>query len=720
MNKPQKITPFKHFCLSVGVIPSAYTDAMSYYELLEWLCQFLQETVIPTVNNNSEVVTELQNLFVQLQNYVSNYFDNLDVQEEINNKLDEMAESGQLTDIIAQYLGLAGLLCYNTVADMKVAENLTNGSFTLTYGHDTYNDGKGGKFKVREVTNQDVVDNYNIIALADENLVAELIQDKYTVTSFNTVSEMLACPTLKEGMTAQTLGYYEANDGGAGEYVIIDNDALIDDGGLIHELANGLFAVLIVKNTLHSKQFGIKGDNTTDVTNKLNYFFTLPYNKIIDNGTYLINNTIFVKGTWNSSQTADKLTVKFEDCSFNYQGTAGSSSFIFYNTRHNIIDGLNIDITSNSNSVCIIGSYESTYNNFAIKNLKITTDDTLLTGKTFRTANIQHITFNNCIIRGSTTFDTTNENYYINCVNFNETMLNGNTTNSDDTATWVSDLVIINGNRFNENLNFINCDLSYSTSSIFAINTVQSGIYTNSLSKACINCNNCYFDSSVQLVKNYDNKNMSINLIECKMAGNNLTLNPSIFYKDYLKNTQISSSDVFPDHLPAGNMNLAYNGDMSTAGSYGDGNWLTGTDNSYMTKTYETSSKNIHNRCRQIVINHDVYIKVAMVKTPSEGIYTFGVRFMVTSGNANIRLIFGPNGEATNYVTITNNKEYFLTTNKGLQEYETNINIEPKIHITGGTDEAPITIQFYEVIVTPGKFILPNTPLHAGAILSEN
>ena len=97
MNKPQKLTPFKHFCLSIGVIPSAYTDAMTYYELLEWLCQFLQDNVIPTVNNNSEVVTELQN-------YVSHYFDNLDVQEEINTKLDEMSADGTLTSLISAYV----------------------------------------------------------------------------------------------------------------------------------------------------------------------------------------------------------------------------------------------------------------------------------------------------------------------------------------------------------------------------------------------------------------------------------------------------------------------------------------------------------------------------------------------------------------------------------------------------------------------------------------
>lgn len=42
--------------------------------------------------------------FVELKDYVDNYFDNLDVQEEINNKLDEMAEDGTLANIIANFI----------------------------------------------------------------------------------------------------------------------------------------------------------------------------------------------------------------------------------------------------------------------------------------------------------------------------------------------------------------------------------------------------------------------------------------------------------------------------------------------------------------------------------------------------------------------------------------------------------------------------------------
>lgn len=83
-------------------IPLAFDETMSYYETLCGLLAYLKDTVIPTVNNNADAVIELQNLMEELQNYVDNYFEDLSVQEQINNKLDAMAESGELAEIINQ------------------------------------------------------------------------------------------------------------------------------------------------------------------------------------------------------------------------------------------------------------------------------------------------------------------------------------------------------------------------------------------------------------------------------------------------------------------------------------------------------------------------------------------------------------------------------------------------------------------------------------------
>ena len=94
------LKPFTRFCCSIGAIPASYLVAMSYEEQLLWLCDYLQNTVIPTVNNNGEAVAELQGLYVELKNYVDNYLKNLDVQNEINIKLDEMASDGTLSNLL--------------------------------------------------------------------------------------------------------------------------------------------------------------------------------------------------------------------------------------------------------------------------------------------------------------------------------------------------------------------------------------------------------------------------------------------------------------------------------------------------------------------------------------------------------------------------------------------------------------------------------------------
>lgn len=51
----------------------------------------------------NETVAEYIEKFTELKDFVDDYFDNLDVQEEINNKLDQMSEDGSLADIIRPY-----------------------------------------------------------------------------------------------------------------------------------------------------------------------------------------------------------------------------------------------------------------------------------------------------------------------------------------------------------------------------------------------------------------------------------------------------------------------------------------------------------------------------------------------------------------------------------------------------------------------------------------
>lgn len=171
--KPKKTGLFTNYIYKA--IPLAFDESMSYYETLCGLLYYLKDVVIPTLNNNANAMIELQNLYIQLKDYVDNYFTNLDVQEEINNKLDEMVLNGTLQEIIASYLNAKAIFGYDTVSDMINASNLINGSYAKTLGFYTKNDGGSALYKIRNITNSDVVDNMTIIPMNNTNLIAELI-----------------------------------------------------------------------------------------------------------------------------------------------------------------------------------------------------------------------------------------------------------------------------------------------------------------------------------------------------------------------------------------------------------------------------------------------------------------------------------------------------------------------------------------------------------------
>ena len=196
-------------------IPTAFENSMSYYDTLCVLYNYLQNEILPATNENIELTK-------QLKEYVEHYFDNLDVQEEINNKLDEMADSGELADIIAAYIQLKGILAYDTVADLKNATNIVDGSFVETYGWTTKGDGGGAKYKIRTITNDDTINDSTII-------------------------EITADPS----------------------------DTLV--------------AELIINPVMNVKQFGCKGDNSTDDTAKLTIAMSTCSDLIIPSGDYIVS-----------------------------------------------------------------------------------------------------------------------------------------------------------------------------------------------------------------------------------------------------------------------------------------------------------------------------------------------------------------------------------------------------------------------------------------------
>lgn len=99
----KNLSPFKWFVLENFPFIEADFDALTEWQLF---CKIGKEInkIIDSQNIVGEQAEILTNDFNNLKNYIDNYFNNLDVQDEINNKLNEMAETGELTNLIKDYV----------------------------------------------------------------------------------------------------------------------------------------------------------------------------------------------------------------------------------------------------------------------------------------------------------------------------------------------------------------------------------------------------------------------------------------------------------------------------------------------------------------------------------------------------------------------------------------------------------------------------------------
>ena len=129
-----KLTPFKMQVLQSFPFIDEDFDALTNYELLCKVVDYLNKT-ISNVDLLNEKVEEFET-----------YFDNLDVQEEINNKLDEMAEDGTLADIINQEIFGELNDAINTINDTTIPaleDNIDSLKRNAIYIGNSYSEGTG-------------------------------------------------------------------------------------------------------------------------------------------------------------------------------------------------------------------------------------------------------------------------------------------------------------------------------------------------------------------------------------------------------------------------------------------------------------------------------------------------------------------------------------------------------------------------------------------------
>lgn len=96
MKNTTKIPLFRRFVIENFPFIENDFDALTDYQLMSKIIGYLN-TVINSQNDLSED-------FETLYNFVHNYFDDLDVQDEINNKIEQMVDSGEMAEILNQEL----------------------------------------------------------------------------------------------------------------------------------------------------------------------------------------------------------------------------------------------------------------------------------------------------------------------------------------------------------------------------------------------------------------------------------------------------------------------------------------------------------------------------------------------------------------------------------------------------------------------------------------
>lgn len=179
---------------------------------------------------------------------------------------------------------------------------------------------------------------------------------------FNSVAEMKSY-NLQAGDYAITKGYYSANDGGGANYEIVDDDNLVDDGGIIHSLTNGLYAkLIIINNVINIKQLGAKSTSEDLIKNDIKQYIE-KYINLLDNDNYNLLKLYIPGGGYYCSQ----LNISREKGFYIY----GDKGFTIDTISGTVISSYN----DNQDYIFNIGSQNNYTYNWKLENLYFTSCD---------------------------------------------------------------------------------------------------------------------------------------------------------------------------------------------------------------------------------------------------------------------------------------------------------------------------------------------------------
>ena len=232
----------------------------------------LQQTarMYAKVNELVKAVNGMDKIIKEYVDYIDHYFENLDVQEEINNKLDAMAEGGELAEFIAQYANLPCVHAYDTIADMASSANLVDGSFARAMSKTVAGTGDGAYYKIRETVEGDDPDGENLVTITGTTLVAEIIPDALAGV-IDIVQDNIDAYIADNVINAKFAG--AKGDGVTDDYAVLQG--LIDDNP--HKTIYLPDGTYLISDTLH-----ISTGNANQVNLKLDHNAVITTDQSID------------------------------------------------------------------------------------------------------------------------------------------------------------------------------------------------------------------------------------------------------------------------------------------------------------------------------------------------------------------------------------------------------------------------------------------------------
>nr|DAN08037.1 MAG TPA: endopolygalacturonase [Caudoviricetes sp.] len=250
----KNLTPFKLCVLQNFPFIEADFDTVTNYQLLCKVVEYLNK-VIDNNNKQNNNITQLEQNFITLYNYVKDYFDNLDLQNEINNKIDELITTGEFNSFLSgiytpEMFGAKGdgvtddteaiqkALAFNNVNISKnylITENLVLHSNLKVFGGGTIT--KKSEFNdsylnhsIFSCTNSNNIDINNIVLISNSLAISVHGCSNVNITNLIINSEKYSI-LISDSEKNESNGITISNIKLENDVTIISSDGIHIDGG---------------------------------------------------------------------------------------------------------------------------------------------------------------------------------------------------------------------------------------------------------------------------------------------------------------------------------------------------------------------------------------------------------------------------------------------------------------------------------------------------------